>query len=101
MPDTSLIILHISFHINLTVLLQGSCYHPHFSQGESKALIAETAYDVRSQCLQVPDESPDVSVCKFVLFFQRNMDNEYTLRLSLLKYVLHDVKRSDKVGYFL
>lgn len=31
--DSSLIIFHIPSHLKSTVLLQGSCYHPHFSKG--------------------------------------------------------------------
>lgn len=40
-----------------------------FSKGKSKAHRAEMAYAVRAQCLQVPDGSLAVSVCKFILYF--------------------------------
>lgn len=40
-----------------------------FSKGKSKAHRAEMAYAVRAQCLQVPDGSPVVFVCKLILYF--------------------------------
>lgn len=94
------ITLHFLTWTSQGLLYSNSCYLLFFAKGKRNSLRTKIAYDVRSQCLQVSDRSPDTSVSKFMFCISlKKFDIKGRLRLPFMKYLFGMAKGIENWRY--